>query len=108
MVKQALLVLGMGAALAFGQDKPPLVSTFEAAMISAPPADLGFDPFYKKYTDAFGIPIVSSDKVDDAALLMARDIVNYMLLKRTDARDVMLSKKSRVLVMAKTENEMDL
>lgn len=104
-----LASLGVVAAVAVlaAQDKP-LVSSFEAAMISAPPSDLGLDPFYKKYADAFGIPIVSSENVADAALLMARDIVNYMLLKRTDARDVMLSKHSRVLVMAQSEGEMDL
>lgn len=87
---------------------PPLVSSFDAAMIAAPPESLGLDPFYKKYTDAFGIPVVSSDKVADAALLMARDIVNYMLLKRPDVRDVMLSRKSRVLIMAISEGETDL
>jgi hypothetical protein len=87
---------------------PPLVASFETAMITAPPEALGLDPFYRKYTDAFGIPIVSSDKVKDAALLMARDIVNYMLLKRPDIRAVMIERKSRVLVMAQTEGEMDL
>ena len=91
--------------------RPPdrlLVTTYEKAMISAPPESLQLDPFYKKYTDAYGIPIVSSEKVDDAAVLMARDIVNYMLLKRPDVREVMVSRQSRVLVMAKSEFEMDL
>jgi hypothetical protein len=87
---------------------PPIVQSFAGAMITAPPAELGLDPFYKKYADAFGIPIVSSEKVDDNALLMARDIVNYMLLKRPDVRAVMIEKKSRVLVMARVEGEMDL
>ncbi len=87
---------------------PAIVSSFEAAMITAPPADLGLDPFYKKYTDAFGIPVVSSEKVDDAALLIARDIVNYMLLKRPDIRAVMVERKSRLLVMDQEEGETDL
>jgi hypothetical protein len=87
---------------------PPIVTTFAAAMITPPPAALGLDPFYKKYTDAFGIPVVSSANVDDAALLMARDIVNYMLLKRPDVRAVMVDRKSRLLVMARVEGEMDL
>ena len=87
---------------------PALVPSFEAAMITAPPESLGLDPFYRKYTDAFGIPIVSSEKVKDAALLMARDIVNYMLVKRPDIRAVMVQRQSRVLVMAQTEGEMDL
>ncbi len=87
---------------------PPIVASYEAAMISAPPEALGLDPFYRKYTDAYGIPIVSSEKVSDAALLMARDIVNYMLLKRPDVRAVMVERKSRVLVMAQSEGETDL
>ena len=87
---------------------PAIVSSFEAAMITAPPAALGLDPFYKKYADAFGIPVVSSEKVADAAILMARDIVNYMLLKRPDVRAVMIDRKSRLLVMAQTEGETDL
>ena len=91
--------------------RPPdklLVTTYEKAMVGAPPEKLGLDTFYKKYADAFGIPIVASEKVDDAAVLMARDIVNYMLLSRSDVRNVMLSRNSRVLIMAKTEFEMDL
>lgn len=87
---------------------PPLVTNFESAMIAAPPAALGLDPFYKKYADAFGVPIVSSELVPDAALLMARDIVNYMLAKRPDVRQVMVSRQSRVLIMAESEGEMDL
>jgi hypothetical protein len=87
---------------------PPLVESFDKAMLTAPPAALGLDPFYKKYADAFGIPIVSSEKVPDAALLMARDIVNYMLLKRPDVRAVMTARSSRVLIMDITEGETDL
>jgi hypothetical protein len=85
-----------------------LIPSFRAAMISAPPSDLGLDPFYKKYADAFGIPVVSSEKVPDDALLVARDIVNFMLLKRPDVRDVMVGRKSRLLIMADTEFETDL
>src|SRR5438067_1301011 len=85
-----------------------LVTSYQAAMIAPPPAALGLDPFYRKYVDAFGIPIVSSEKVDDAALLLARDIVNYMLAKRPDVRAVMLERKSRVLIMAQAEFETDL
>ncbi len=87
---------------------PPIVASYGAAMVTAPPASLGLDPFYKKYADAFGIPIVSSEKVDDTALLLARDIVNYMLGKRPDIRAVMVERKSRMLVMDQTEGETDL
>lgn len=87
---------------------PPLVTTFESAMLMPPPGSLGLDPFYKKYADAYGIPVVSSEHVPDAALLMARDIVNYMLLKRHDIRQAMVDRKARVLIMAESEGEMDL
>jgi hypothetical protein len=46
--------------------------------ITAPPKALNLDPFYKKYLDANGIPIVSSYKVPDAALLKAYEIVMFM------------------------------
>src|SRR5688572_5096376 len=65
----------------------PLVTSYEAFTVGPVPAELGYDPaFYKKYVDAIGIPIISSDKVPDRALLMARDIVVYMLANRPDIR----------------------
>jgi len=86
----------------------PLVANYNQVMISAPPATLDIDTFYKNYTDAFGIPIVSSAKVPNDALLIARDIVNYMLMKRMDVRSTLMRNKARVLVMAQTEMETDL
>ncbi len=85
-----------------------LVVSYEQAMITSPPASLSLDSFYKKYTDAFGIPIVSSEIVPDDALLIARDIVNYMLVKRPDVRTALINRGARVLVMAETEMETDL
>lgn len=85
-----------------------LVPDYKVAMISPPPVAFALDTFYKKYTDAFGIPVVSSEKVPDDALLMARDVVNYMLLKRPDVRTTLVEKKARVLVMAQLEMETDL
>jgi len=85
-----------------------LVTDYEKAMVARPPATLSLDSFYKKHTDAFGIPIVSSEKVPDDALLIARDIVNYMLIKRPDVRAALIKRGARVLVMAQTEMETDL
>lgn len=90
------------------QSGEALVLNYEQAMITALPVSLGLDPFYKKYTDAFGIPVVSSEKVPGAALLMARDIVNYMLMKRMDVRKTLINRGARVLVMAQMEMETDL
>lgn len=59
----------------------PFVEEYVRAAMSAPPASLAVDLFYKKYTDALGIAILSSEKVPDAALLVARDIVIHMAYK---------------------------
>lgn len=85
-----------------------IVLSYAQQIITAPTASLGLDTFYKKYADAYGIPIVSSSKVPDDALLIARDIVNYMLVKRPDIRSTLIKQKARVLVMAETEMETDL
>lgn len=85
-----------------------LVPDYEQLMVSAPPLSFEFDPFYKKYTDAYGVPIISSEKVPNAAILVARDIVNYMLMKRMDIREALIDQGARVLVMAETEMETDL
>lgn len=88
--------------------KEALVPDYEQVMVTAPPDSLNLDPFYRKYADAFGIPITSSEKVPNTALLMARDIVNYMLMKRIDIREALVDRGARVLVMAETEMETDL
>lgn len=85
-----------------------LVKSFSSALVIATPKSLGLSPFYTKYSDAYGIPIVSSNKVPDDALLIARDIVNYMLVKRYDLRADLIRRKGRVSVMAATEMETDL
>ncbi len=40
--------------------------------VSTPPPELDLDPFYKKYVDAGGFPVISSYLVPDEALLQAR------------------------------------
>jgi hypothetical protein len=113
-VHARLLIATVGLLLAtatlFARQSPapkPIVENYLQTMVTAPPAALGLDPFYKKYADAYGIPIVSSEKVDDAALLMARDIVNYMVAKRPEIRAVIIERNSRVIILAKTEMQTD-
>ena len=90
-----------------GADKP-LIEDYVKANVGPIPSDLTLDPFYKKHADALGIPIVSSEKVPDAALLVARDIVIHMLAKRPDLREAMVGRKMRVIVMARTESTTDM
>jgi hypothetical protein len=86
----------------------PLVEDYVKANLGPVPPSLGFDAFYKKHTDALGIPIVSSEKVPDAALLVARDIVIHMLAKRPDVRQAMVARGWRVGVMALSESTTDI
>ena len=85
-----------------------LISDYVKANILPVPASLGVDPFYKKYVDAQGIPVISSDKVPDDALLVARDIVNSMLAKRPDIRAAMIKRRWRTGVIAEVEMTMDI
>jgi hypothetical protein len=80
----------------------------EESTVTKPPLSLKLDPFYKKYVDADGIPIVSSEKTADDALYTAQSIVSQMLMKRSDLRDYMVKEQSRVLIMAQSEMETDL
>ncbi len=36
------------------EQERPFIQDYVKAVIGAPPASLGVDPFYKKYTDALG------------------------------------------------------
>lgn len=71
--------------------------------LPAPPSSLGLDAFYKKYADAGGVPIVSSDKVPDEALLKAKETVLHMLKLLPDAKTKMIQNKIRVGIIALSE-----
>ncbi|WFU13077.1 glycoside hydrolase (plasmid) [Rhizobium sp. CB3090] len=84
------------------------ISNFDTFIVRSPPPSLGLDPFYAKYADAAGIPIISSEKVPDTALLIARDIVLYMLSERRDVRDALIRAGARVGIMAIDETTTDI
>jgi hypothetical protein len=85
-----------------------LISDYVQAQIGPVPESLGVSPFYRKYADALGIPVISSEKVPDAALLVARDIINTMLAARPDLRKAMIARKWRTGVIAEVEMTMDI
>ena len=66
--------------------------------VAPPPTSLGLDPFYRKYLDAGGIPVVASSDVDDAELYHARDIIAAMLLNRPDLLATMAANGFRVII----------
>ncbi|HWI92856.1 MAG TPA: hypothetical protein VNT20_16380, partial [Flavisolibacter sp.] len=68
-----LVILLKGFAQTVRDSSQPnkLVTSYEKVMVTTPPSVFTLDSFYKKYVDAYGIPIVSSEKVPDDALLIA-------------------------------------
>jgi hypothetical protein len=108
LVVASAVTQSQGRGAAPGQRQPPLLQDYIKFTITPPPAELGLDPFYKKFVDAHGIPVVTSDKVPDAALLVARDIVQFMLANRPDLRKELIRKKWKLAIMAETELTYDI
>lgn len=69
---------------------------------------LGFDAFYQKLVNASGIPVISSEKVVDDALMIAKEIVEQMLAFRPDVRQAMMTRGAYVGIMARTEVTTDI
>jgi len=103
----AVSAAGLAAAVA-GAPPQPLIRDYVPAVVGPPPVSLGLDPFYGKYTDALGIPVVGSAKVPDTALLVACDVVIHMLARRPDVRAALVARGWRISVMAETELTTDV
>ncbi len=96
-----LRLVTMGASTAAAA--PP-----ELPAVTAPPKELGLDPFYTKYQSAHGLPVVGSSKVSDYALREAAYLADQMLAHRPELRDAMIRNKVRIAVMAVSERTTDI
>lgn len=67
-----------------------------------------YDSFYKKYLDAGGIPVVSSEHVSDEALIRAQRVITVMLSKRPDVKRVMVESGCKVMIIGRNEEVCDL
>jgi hypothetical protein len=74
----------------------------------APPAALGLDPFYARYVDARGIPVVSSANVGDSALGRACELTIHVLEKRVDVHARLVANGLYVVVIARSEVMTDI
>ncbi len=83
-----------------------------SVVITAPPKDirarLNLSPFYKKYLNAGGLPVVSSEKVSDFGLKEAAHIVQQMLAGRQDVLEAIAKQGVRLVVMSATEMTTDV
>jgi hypothetical protein len=80
----------------------------ECAAPVLPPAALGLDPFYARYTDARGVPVVSSASVSDSALAEACDISIHVLEKRAEVHARLVENGLRIVVIAESEVMTDI
>ncbi len=99
------VLLTLVSSLAFSEDRIVDPQSFE---ITAPPEEMKLSPFYAKYVNANGYPVVASSKVDDYALKEAAYLINMMLAKRPDVKQAMIESGSRMIVMAHNEFTSDL
>jgi hypothetical protein len=65
-------------------------------------------PFYKKYVSVGGVPIVASEKVNDAALLEARFLVEKMVGHRPEVLTAIAKNNVRLAIMAPDEFTTDI
>lgn len=69
---------------------------------------LKLDPFYKKYLDCKGFPILTSVKVSDEGILEANHLICQMLANRDDIHKAMAKNRVRFVIMAPTEMTTDV
>lgn len=69
---------------------------------------LKLDPFYAKHLSAGGLPVLSSARVSDAALIEAAALIDRMLVNRDDVRQAMIEQDVRFVVMAPEEMTTDV
>ena len=68
-----------------------------------PPASLQLDPFFQKYVDADGFPVVGSARVSAQALQSAASVISHMLSARTDLRQSLINQEAYYVIMAENE-----
>lgn len=63
-----------------------------------PPLHLNADPYYQKYLDAGGIPILAPESVPNEELRRAQATLFSMVTDRPDLLDVLVSQNTRILL----------
>lgn len=76
--------------------------------ISAPPAEMELDAFYKKYLDCDGIAVIGSEQVDDRAFYRVKELLDKMLENRPDVRKALVDDGVRYIIIAAEEQVTDI
>lgn len=78
-------------------------------VVTSPPDSLNLDPFYKKYVDVNGLPLISSWRVPDSAFVAAHRTLYSMTCMLPEAvLDSMVSYGTRIAIMARYEGTTDI
>ena len=78
-------------------------------VVTTPPDSLHLNPFYKKYVDVNGIPLISSHRVPDSAFVAAHRTLYAMTSMLPKAvLDSMVNRGTRVAIMARYEGTTDI
>lgn len=73
-----------------------LVTAYQTG--GGPPAHLNADPYYQKYLDAGGIPILAPESVSDEELRRTQATLFGMVADRPDLLDLLASQNTRILL----------
>lgn len=68
----------------------------------------GYDPFYKKFMDCGGIPVVSSEKVSDRAFYRLKLLLDKVLAGRPDVRQALVDEGFRYIIISQHEEVTDI
>ena len=78
-------------------------------IVTTPPDSLHLDPFYKKYVDVNGLPLISSWRVPDSAFVAAHRTLYAMTSMLPKAvLDSMVARGTRIAIMARYEGTTDI
>ena len=108
------LGLGFGHRLGYETGSGPGVAWGQAAdeanlpAVGSPPETLRLSPFYTRYIEVAGYPIVASGQVNDYALREAAFLVRQMVGHRPEILQALAGSGSRMCVIAHSEFTTDL
>lgn len=66
--------------------------------------DMKLSYFYQKYTEAYGIPVIGSNKVSSNGLKRACYLLRYFLAGSSEIKEALYKKNLRIVVLATSEN----
>lgn len=97
-------VILLFACLSSAAEKTAMQS--EENAITSPPSD--YDPFFSKYLDCGGIPVIGSNRVADAAFYRVRQLLNSILANRPDIHQALAEAGVKYVIVAHDEQVTDI